>query len=60
MRRFNKAIFEDLGIDNLICVIAEPTLESDNAIFSHRDVAIIHMSRLEEMTLHVLGRRLVR
>ena len=31
----------DLGIDNLICVIAEPTLETADAIFSHRDVALI-------------------
>ena len=30
-----------MGIDNLICVIAEPTLESANAIFSHRDIAMI-------------------
>ena len=28
VRRFNEAIYRDLGIDNLICVIAEPTLES--------------------------------
>ena len=31
VRRFNEAIYSDLGIDNLICVIAEPTLESANA-----------------------------
>ena len=41
VRRFNKAIYDDVGIDNLICVIAEPTLETADAIFSHRDVAII-------------------
>ena len=41
VRRFNKAIYQDLGIDNLICVIAEPTLETADTIFSHRDVAII-------------------
>jgi aldehyde dehydrogenase len=41
VRRFNKAIYDDLGIDNLICVIAEPTLESAQAIFKHRDIAII-------------------
>ena len=41
VRRFNKAICDDVGIDNLICVIAEPTLETADAIFSHRDVAII-------------------
>ena len=41
VRRFNETIYRDLGIDNLICVIAEPTLESAEAIFSHRDVAMI-------------------
>lgn len=41
VRRFNKAILEDVGIDNLICVIEEPTLETANAIFSHRGIAII-------------------
>jgi aldehyde dehydrogenase len=41
VRRFNEAIYRDLGIDNLICVIAEPTLESANALFSHREVSLI-------------------
>ncbi|QDS89473.1 Succinate-semialdehyde dehydrogenase (acetylating) [Rosistilla ulvae] len=41
VRRFNEAIYNDLGIDNLICVIAEPTLETADAIFSHRDVRLI-------------------
>ncbi len=41
VRRFNAAIHRDLGIDNLICVIAEPTLESANDLFSHRDVNMI-------------------
>lgn len=41
VRRFNKAIYDDLGIDNLICVVAEPTLESADLIFHHRDVAMI-------------------
>jgi aldehyde dehydrogenase len=41
VRRFNEAIYRDLGIDNLICVIAEPTLESANALFGHRDVNMI-------------------
>lgn len=41
VRRFNEAIYRDLGIDNLICVIAEPTLESANTIFKHRDIALI-------------------
>ncbi len=41
VRRFNKAIHRDLGIDNLICVIAEPTLESADAIFNHQGVKLI-------------------
>jgi aldehyde dehydrogenase len=41
VRRFNEAIHRDLGIDNLICVIAEPTIESADAIFSHRGVKLI-------------------
>ncbi|MEN1678441.1 MAG: aldehyde dehydrogenase family protein [Planctomycetota bacterium] len=41
VRRFNEAIHADLGIDNLICVIEEPTLESANALFAHRGIACI-------------------
>jgi acyl-CoA reductase-like NAD-dependent aldehyde dehydrogenase len=41
VRRFNEAIYRDLGIDNLICVIAEPTIESADAIFAHRGVKLI-------------------
>lgn len=41
VRRFNEAIYRDLGIDNLICVIAEPTLDSASAIFAHRGIKLI-------------------
>ena len=41
VRRLNKAIYDDIGIDNLFCVMAEPTLETADIIFKHRDVAII-------------------
>ncbi len=41
VRRFNEAISKDIGIDNLICIIPEPTLESAAAIFGHRDIALI-------------------
>ncbi|WP_442511420.1 aldehyde dehydrogenase family protein [Novipirellula sp. SH528] len=41
VRRFNEAIAAEMGIDNIICVIAEPTLESANELFAHRDVALI-------------------
>ncbi len=41
VRRFNEAIYRDLGIDNLICVIAEPTLETADQIFRHRGIKLI-------------------
>jgi aldehyde dehydrogenase len=41
VRRFNEAIFQRTGIDNLICVITEPSLESANAIFAHRGVSLV-------------------
>ncbi|ADB17948.1 Aldehyde Dehydrogenase [Pirellula staleyi DSM 6068] len=41
VRRFNAAIYKDLGIDNLISVIAEPTLETANSLFAHRGVNMI-------------------
>jgi aldehyde dehydrogenase len=41
IRRFNEAISREVGIDNLICVIADPTLESAEALFKHRDIALI-------------------
>src|SRR5690606_17933787 len=41
VKRFNQAIHAELGVDNLICLIAEPTIESADAMFRHRDVALI-------------------
>jgi aldehyde dehydrogenase len=41
VRRFNEAIYRDLGIDNLICLLVEPTIESAEALFKHRDIALI-------------------
>jgi aldehyde dehydrogenase len=41
VRRFNQEISRELGIDNLICIIAEPTLESANQIFRHRGIVLI-------------------
>ncbi len=40
-RLFNQAIVKAIGIDNLICVIAEPTLETAQAIFDHKAVRMI-------------------
>lgn len=41
VRRFNEAIYRDLGIDNVMCLITEPTLESAANLFKHRDVNLI-------------------
>ncbi len=38
---FNRAILQEIGIDNLITIIANPTLESAQAIFDHRDVRLL-------------------
>ncbi len=44
VRRYNEAIYRELGIDNLICVIPEPTLETADVLFKHRDVALISVT----------------
>ena len=41
VRTYNRQIAETFGIDNLICVIEPPTLESANALFEHPDVALL-------------------
>ena len=41
VRRFNQAIHRDLGVDNLISLVAEPTLETAGALFNHRGVKLI-------------------
>ncbi len=41
VRRFNAAIQRDIGIDNLVCLVAEPTLETAGDLFSHRGVKLI-------------------
>jgi aldehyde dehydrogenase len=41
VRRFNQAIYRDLGIDNLISVIAEPTLDTAAALFKHHGIKLI-------------------
>jgi aldehyde dehydrogenase len=41
VRLFNEAIAAAIGIDNLITILSEPTLESAQAIFDHRDVRLL-------------------
>ena len=38
---FNQAIYEKFGIDNLICTMVAPTLETANAIFTHPDIRLL-------------------
>ncbi len=40
-QRFTRAIREKTGLDNLVCLIEKPTLESANAIFAHPDVKVL-------------------
>jgi aldehyde dehydrogenase len=41
VRRYNEAIYRDLGVDNLMCIITEPTLDTAAALFKHRDINLI-------------------
>lgn len=40
-RLWNEAIYQKLGVDNLICVMENPTLETADAIFTHPDIAML-------------------
>lgn len=41
VKTYNQAIAERFGIENLICVIDPPTLESADAIFKHPDIPLL-------------------
>ncbi|MCP4505182.1 MAG: aldehyde dehydrogenase family protein, partial [Fuerstiella sp.] len=41
VRRFNKAIYEATGLQNLVTIIGTPTIESAQAIFDHRGVRLL-------------------
>jgi aldehyde dehydrogenase len=41
VRLFNEAIHTAIGINNLLTIIAQPTLESAQAIFDHREVRLL-------------------
>lgn len=41
VRRFNKAIHTATGLENLITIVEQPTLESAAEIFSHRGVRLL-------------------
>lgn len=41
LKRFNEAIRAAIGIDNLLCIIDPPTIESAEKLFAHRDVRLL-------------------
>lgn len=41
VREFNKAIASKVGIENLVTIIGNPTIESANEIFHHRNVRML-------------------
>ncbi len=41
VRRFNRAIYEATGLENLITIIEQPTLESAEEIFNHRGIRLL-------------------
>jgi aldehyde dehydrogenase len=41
VQRWNRAIREKIGVDNLICLIRTPTLETADEIFSHKGVVML-------------------
>lgn len=44
VKAFNEAISREVGIDNLVCVIAEPTLESFNMICQNEHVRLMSIT----------------
>lgn len=41
VRRFNKAIYEATGLQNLVTIIGNPTIESAQQVFDHRGIRLL-------------------
>ena len=41
VRRFNQAIYKATGLENLVCIVEKPTLDTAATIFSHRGVKLL-------------------
>lgn len=41
VRRFNKAIFDATGLQNLVTIIGKPTIESAQQVFDHRGIKVL-------------------
>jgi aldehyde dehydrogenase len=56
-RRFNAAMHREIGIDNLICVVEQPTLETAQAIFEHRGIRLLCVTGGPGVARAALGSR---
>ncbi len=56
-RRFNDAIRRAIGIENLITIIEEPTLETAQAIFDHRGIRLLCVTGGPGVARAALGSR---
>ena len=41
VKRFNQAIYANYGIDNLMCAMVNPTLETADVIFKHKNINLL-------------------
>ncbi len=41
IKLFNQAIYDRFGIDNLMCIMTNPTIESANVLFRHPDIRLL-------------------
>lgn len=41
VRRMNRAIYEATGLENLVAIVGEPTLESAGEVFAHRGIRLL-------------------
>ncbi len=41
VKRFNQAIYAEFGIDNLMCAMVNPTLQTADVIFKHKNINLL-------------------
>jgi aldehyde dehydrogenase len=57
VRRFNRAISREIGIENLLTIIETPTLESAQALFEHRGIKLLVVTGGPAVARAALGSR---
>lgn len=57
VRRFNRAIKSEIGLENLVTILEEPTLDTAQAIFEHRDVRLLCVTGGPGVARAALGSR---